>query len=122
MSPVSVGRGADMSKWRACVWGGDHCSFPAATCPKPHQHCFNLFGGQGCRCGPDYRWRDFDQRCVPLYPTKKKEEEEEIEVEESNELEEKVNDSPFFKWLNKLFDMSVKQSPKPTPNYNWSLI
>ncbi|XP_050697014.1 uncharacterized protein LOC126985757 [Eriocheir sinensis] len=105
-----------------CVWR-DHCLHPAAACPKPHQHCFNLFGSHGCRCDPDYRWSDYNQRCVPLYPTKKKEEEEEEEEEDvGDELVEKVNDCPIIKWLNKQINTTATIPPERTLNYNWSRI
>lgn len=108
-----------------CVWR-DHCLNPDAACPEPHQHCFNLFSSHGCRCDLDNRWSDYDQRCVLLYPAKRKEKQnegdKEKEEEKEDESEEQVKDSPFFKWLNKLIETSIETAPKLTLNYNWSVI
>ncbi|KAK8375014.1 hypothetical protein O3P69_017773 [Scylla paramamosain] len=113
-----------------CVWQ-DHCADTAA-CPNPHQLCLNLYGGHACRCHPDYRWREYDQRCVPLYIKKKKEEEgtkrtdkEEQEEEEEEKVkkgQEREKEALFFKWLREAFDRSLKVPQTPKENYEWELV
>ncbi|MPC34884.1 hypothetical protein E2C01_028287 [Portunus trituberculatus] len=113
-----------------CVWQ-DHCAEPAA-CPNPHQLCLNHYGGHACRCHPDYRWQEYNQRCVPLYIKNiteaeetrrtdkgKEEEEEEKVLRKGQERKKKV---PFFKWLRDVFQRRLKVPQTPKENYEWGLV